>query len=753
MHAFLDRVGRLCARHHWYVIAVWLAIAVGLVVLRSAYGGSFQNNYTVPGSASDKGLAVLTSAFPTQSNNAGQIVFAARPGTQLSASEDVVNESVANVGKLPHVLGATSPYASANSPTVSKNGTTAYATVNFDVATNTLDNAYLDRLHDAVKPATDAGLTVDYGGAAGQVAHHTDDRISEAIGLACALVLLLIMFVSLVAAAIPLVAAGFSVIAGLSTLGLLAAAFTFPTTGPTVATLLGLGVAVDYGLFQVARHREQVDQGEPIIESIGRANARSGSSIVVAGTTVIIAILGLFVAGVPFISALGVSAAVVVAVTMLSALTLVPALMGLARGTVRSELDRRRDRRRRAAAPATATTESKTATEPARPDPDHVHENSAFARWGRRVSGRPWPWAIGAVILLVIITIPLFFITFGQLDAGTDPRSDTDRRAYDLIADGFGAGANGPITVLVSVSPGQSQSDTQTLLTNTQQTLQKTPGVASVSPPSVNQAGTTGLMNVIPKTNPQAAATTSLVNDLRTSVLPSLPAPAYMTGSTVGNVDFTERTVQRLPWLIAAVVLLSLVLLTTAFRSLAIGIKAAAMNLLSVGAAYGVVVAVFQWGWGSSLIGMDEKVPIPAFVPMLMFAIVFGLSMDYEVFLISRIHEAYARTRDAHRSVALGIGGTARVITTAAAVMVVVFSSFVADSDPTVKMLAVGMAVSVLIDASVVRMVLVPAVMSLLGDHAWWLPRWLDKVLPHLSIEEEPEEAPAEARGRVAVRR
>jgi RND superfamily putative drug exporter len=462
---------------------------------------------------------------------------------------------------------------------------------------------------------------------------------------------------------------------------------------------------------------------------------------------VIIAILGLFVAGVPFISALGVSAAVVVAVTMLSALTLVPALMGLARGTVRSFVDRRRERRERHARAAAHKPPAAAVHN------DHAHENSGFARWGRRVSGRPWPWAIGAVILLVVITIPLFFIRFGQLDAGTDPTSDTDRRAYDLITEGFGAGANGPITVIVNKPAGQSSSDFQTLLGNTQQTLQKTPDVASVWPPSVNQGGTAAIMNVIPKSNPQAEATTSLVNNLRDDVLPAVSAPTYLTGTTVGNVDFTERSVQRLPWLIAAVVLLSLLLLTAAFRSLAIGIKAAVMNLLSVGAAYGVVVAVFQWGWGSSLIGMDEKVPIPAFVPMLMFAIVFGLSMDYEVFLLSRVHEAYVRSHDSHRSVAIGIGGTARVITTAAAVMVVVFASFVADSDPIIKMLAIGMAVSVLIDASVVRMVLVPAIMSLLGDHAWWVPRWLDKILPHIDVEGSGAPLPAEHRKPLPVGR
>ncbi|GFJ96617.1 MMPL family transporter [Phytohabitans rumicis] len=338
------------------------------------------------------------------------------------------------------------------------------------------------------------------------------------------------------------------------------------------------------------------------------------------------------------------------------------------------------------------------------------------------VSSHPWPWGIAALVILGLLAVPLFSIRFGQVDAGTDPTSQTDRRAYDLIASGFGPGANGPLTVVVSLPSGQSSTDTQNTLSSLQQTLAKTAGVASVSTPQVNQAGTTAVLNVIPTTGPQDAATTDLVGDIRDDVLPPTKLTTYVTGSTAGNVDFTDRVVSRMPLLIAAVVFLALLLLTAAFRSLSIGLKAAAMNLLSVAAAYGVVVAVFQWGWGSSLVGVDETVPIPAFVPMLMFAIIFGLSTDYEVFLLSRVHEAYLSTKDSHRSVAIGIGSTARVITTAAAIMIVVFTSFVIDPDPTVKMLAVGMAASVLIDASIVRMVLVPSVMSILGDRAWWIP-------------------------------
>ena len=347
----------------------------------------------------------------------------------------------------------------------------------------------------------------------------------------------------------------------------------------------------------------------------------------------------------------------------------------------------------------------------------------------------PWPWAIAATLVLVILSIPLFSLRLGQLDAGTNPTSESIRRAYDLMAKSFGPGSNGPLSVVISLPKDNSAQDNQTLLSNAQQTVSTTPDVASVGAPSVNGAGDTAVMTVVPASSPQDAATTHLVNELRSSVLPKVPATTYVVGSTAGYVDFTAKISKRMPYLILVVVALAFLLLTVAFRSLVIAIKAAVLNLLSVGAAYGVVVAIFQWGWASSLVGIHEKLPIPAFVPMLMFAIVFGLSMDYEVFLISRVHEAWVKLGDAHRSVAIGIGGTARVITTAAAIMVVVFISFVLDPDPTVKMLAVGMAVAVLIDASVIRMVLVPAVMALLDVHAWYIPRWLDRITPNIDIE------------------
>jgi len=735
----LERLAGVAARRHWVFIIVWVVILGGLLAAKNAIGGEYVNNYTISGSDSANGLNLLNTTFPQQGGYGGQIVFHAKSG-KVSAQQSAVNQSVSNISKLPNVIKAVSPFASSNTGAVSKDGTIAYANVSWNVNPNSLDTSYLDKLNNAVAPATKAGLQVAYGAGAGEIGQKTSDLKSEVIGLACALVLLLIMFWSLMAAAIPLVAAIFSVLTGLALLALLAKVVTFPTTAPTIATLLGLGVAVDYGLFMVARHREQVDGGMGVLSSVRRAAGTSGAAIVVAGSTVAVSVLGLYISGVGFVGALGLAAALVVVVTMISALTLVPAFMGLVKEGVRALPARARARKegltvqQQAAATAAATHEQ--------------HEHSAFARWGRMVSAHPWPWGVASAAVLIVLAIPLFSITLGQPDNGTNPKSQSNRQAYDLISEGFGVGVNGPLTVVVKL-PKQSSSANNSLLSTMQSDISKTANVASVTPAAINSSGTTAVFNVIPTTRPQATQTTALVNTLRDNVLPKEHATSYVTGTTAGAVDFTKQITSRLAWLIIAVVAISFLLLTTAFRSVVIAIKAAILNILSIGAAYGVIVAIFEYGWGKSVIGLQSTLPIPAYVPMLVFCIVFGLSMDYEVFLLSRVHEAWLETRDAHRAVAIGIGATARVITTAAAIMIVVFTSFVLNPDPTVKMLAIGMAFAVLIDASLVRMCLVPAIMSLLGSHAWWLPRWLEPIVPKIQLEES---APQPTEGQQVVR-
>ena len=735
MNKVLERLGGFAARRHWIVIITWLVILGGLLAAKREFGGAFVNDYTVPGSSSSNGLNLLNSDYPQQGGYGGQIVFHASHGT-VTQQETAVNQATSNVAKLPHVIKAVSPFASPDSGAVSKNGTIAYSSMSWTDNPAGLTTSYLNELNNAVAPARKAGLEVQYGGGAGEIGQQTSDTESEVIGLACALVLLLFMFGSFITAAVPLVSAIFSVGAGLSVVGLLASVTTFPTTAPTVATLLGLGVAVDYGLFLTARHREQLDRGMDVVTSASRAEGTSGAAIVIAGSTVVVAILGLYISGVPFVGAMGLAAAIVVAITMAAALTLVPSFMGLVKNNVRSVAARARAHREGISAQQQAK-QTSVSTE------EH-HERSAFARWGRRVSMQPWPWGVASVLVLLVLAIPLLSINLNQPDNGTNPTTDSSRQAYDLITDGFGQGANGPLTVVVKL-PRQSSSADQSLLNSMTKGVAGTHGVASVSPASVNSAATVAVFNAVPATSPQAKATTSLVKTLRDDVLPKYHATTYVTGTTAGNVDFTDQVSGRMLILILAVVAIAFLLLTMAFRSVVIATKAAILNLLSIGAAYGVIVAVFQWGWGANLIGVHTTSPIPAYVPMMVFAIVFGLSMDYEVFLLSRVHESWIATGEAHRSVAIGIGSTARVITTAAGIMVVVFSSFVLNDQSAVKMMAIGMAAAVLIDASIVRMILVPAIMSLLGAHAWWMPRWLEPVLPHLHLEGSEAAAAAAA--------
>jgi len=725
VNRLLERLGGFAARRYWIGIVAWLIILGGLLAAMHEFGGTYVNNYTVPGSSSSDGLNLLNSEYPQQGGYGGQIVFHARHGT-VAQQEAAVNQATSNVAKLPYVIKAVSPFASSKTGAVSPNGTIAYSSVSWADNPAGLDSSYLTRLDNAVGPARRAGLDVEYGGGAGEIGQQTSDTVSEVIGMAFALLLLLAMFGSFITAAVPLVSAIFSVGAGLSVVGLLASVITFPTTAPTVATLLGLGVAIDYGLFLTARHREQLDRGMDVVTSASRAEGTSGAAVVIAGSTVVVAILGLYISGVPFVGSMGLAAAIVVAITMCAALTLVPSFMGLVKNNIRSLPARARAHREGISAQQQA---KQTA-----PATREHHEHSAFARWGRRVARQPWPWGIASVLFLLVLAIPLLSINLGQPDNGTNPLTDSSRRAYDYISDGFGQGANGPLTVVVRL-PKQSGSADSSLLSSMTKGVAGTRGVASVTPASVNNAATVAVFNAIPTTSPQATATASLVKTLRDDVLPRYHATTYVTGTTPGNVDFTDQISSRMLLLILAVVAIAFVLLTMAFRSVVIATKAAIMNLLSIGAAYGVIVAVFQWGWGASLIGVHTTSPIPAYVPMMVFAIVFGLSMDYEVFLLSRVHESWIATGEAHRSVAIGIGSTARVITTAAGIMVVVFSSFVLNDQAAVKMLAIGMAVAVLIDASVVRMILVPAIMALLGARAWWMPRWLEPVLPHLHLE------------------
>ncbi|MFC8513949.1 MMPL family transporter [Streptomyces sp. NPDC057257] len=717
----LHRLGRWCARRAWWVLGTWLLVAVAALGADRAWGGTYDDDFSLPGTSVQTGSDLLDAhGSKAVRGTASQIVLHT-DDEALDGHRSAVDETVTALAKLPEVLSVTDPLTTPGA--VSADAATGIVTVRFTESPATFDKSYLDRVDHAVQPLRTDHVQVEYGGPLGQLARpEAADRLSEVIGLTTAVVVLLAGFGSLAAAGVPLLTAVIALLTGISLLGLLAAAFTFGNAAPTLATMMGLGVGIDYALFLTTRHRRLLrdsgDGADPA-EAAGRAVATSGRAVIVAAVTVALALGGLYASGVGFIGSLGAAAGITVLVAAVAALTLAPAFLGI----TGRRIDRWRVRT---------------------PVDEPTGTADTWHRWAGTVGRRPWLFLVLGVVVLGALSIPTASMRLGHIDHGADPTGYTDRRAYDLISDGFGPGTNGQFTVVVDV--GGQQSDIKELSASLHDALAAAPGVARASTPTGTADQALLTATVTPDTGPEDQGTSDLLHRLEDETLPAALAGSgahgYVTGVTAAQLTFRDVVTDRLPVIIGVVVAAAFLLLLTVFRSFLVALKAALLNLLSIGAAYGVVVAVFQWGWGGSLLGVDEPVPVESYVPMMMFAIVFGLSMDYEVFLLSRIRESWLHTKDNHLSVATGLAGTARVITCAALIMTSVFLAFLLSTNVVIKMLALGLGVSVVIDATVVRLVLVPATMYLLGRANWWLPHWLDRLLPHLDPEGPAPTAP-----------
>jgi RND superfamily putative drug exporter len=712
MSQFLFRLGRRCATHPFRTIGVWVLIGVAVFAWNGIAGGDPVNDYRVPGVESQQASDTLADQFPDFAGTSGRVVFHVDEGRiDDPANRATIGASVAQLADGDDVTVVADPFDPAAS-TVSPDGRTAFAAVQYSELT--LQPEHYDEVVDAIEPAREAGVQTEVSGDIAWAGTEVEGQ--EGIGLMVALVVLLVAFGSVIAAGIPIATALIGVAIGLAGLGIMSGFTDVPDTSPVLAIMIGLGVGIDYALFVVTRFRQHLHEGMPVADAAGRANATAGQAVLFAGTTVVIAIVGLLLAGLPSVTSMGFAVAITVVVSMLIAVTLLPGLLGWAGGRI----DRFAIHRRKAT--------------------DAAHETFS-GRWAHRVGRRPGRYAVTALVGMVALAAPVLALRVGFADDGSAAPDSTQRLAYDLTTDAYGPGFNGPLTVVVEGSEG---GDT---VTRVHDALVATDGIAMVSPPLTNEAGDTTVMFANPTTAPGDEATAELLDQVRGDVLPAAVdgtgATAQVTGSTAFFEDLSARISERLPLFIAAVVALSFVLLAIVFRSVLVPLKAAFMNVLSIGAAYGVIVAIFQWGWGKGLVGLDETVAINPFVPLIMFAILFGLSMDYEVFLLSRIREEWLRSGDSHTSVVDGLGATARVITSAALIMISVFLGFVVGDDVTIKMFGIGLATAVLLDATVVRMVLVPATMALLGNANWWLPGWLDRLLPHLDLEGGAQVEPA----------
>ena len=700
MSHLLYRLGRFCARRPWTVVGSWLVVAVLVVAASGTLGRELEDSFEVPGLDSQQATELLAAARSDEAGLTAQVVVTPRDDRTTFFASPAAREALAQVQSgvtaLPRVLGASDPARAlaagperaVTSGAVSSDGRVALIRVRYPVLEE-LEAGDLENLKAfGVRAGEGSPLRLEMGGDLFFAFEEPETGTGELVGVVAAAVILLLAFGSLIAMGLPIGIALFGLALGISAMPVIAHLIEIPSWAPELGSMVGLGVGIDYALFLVTRHREYLARGLPVEESVGRAVATAGQVVVFAGGTVVIAILGLAVAGVPFITAGGIAISAIVLIMVLASVSLLPAFLGLAGPWIN-----------RLGVPRINTG-------------DEAKVGRRWQRWGGHVSRHARAYTVGVTVVLLALSAPVLALQVGNPDEGTLPETRTERRAYDLVAAGFGAGVNGPLVIAADISKDPD------VLRPLLSAIRGDEGIASVAAPDVD-AGVATLV-AFPTTGPQDDATRETLERLRAQVLPSVlaqsPARAHVGGQTASFADVSDRVSDRLPLFIAGVLVLSFLLLVLVFRSILVPLKAVVMNLLSIGAAYGVLVMVFQWGWGAGLIGLESTVPIVSFIPMFMFAILFGLSMDYEVFLLSRVREEYLATGDHATSVVHGIAGTARVITSAALIMISVFLGFALGDDPTTKMFGLGLATAILIDATIVRLVLVPAVMTLLGD-------------------------------------
>jgi putative drug exporter of the RND superfamily len=748
----LTKIARFSVRHKRVVVfGIWIPAAIIIAIISGITGSAFSTSMDLPESESRDVINILEQVNPQQAGGSAQIVFSSSIGFKDPALQKSINDVLAKVDAITDVDVA-GPFATPGQ--VSQNGKIAFARVETKQMTVEEMASLAEDIEAVVDPLKSGSLQIEYGG---ELFGTFETPESEVLGLLAAMIILVLAFGSVLAMGLPIGIALIGLVMAVSIVGLASHLASMPDAVTSMVGMIGLGVGIDYALFIVTRFRESLHDGLSVEDAVVEAIDTSGRAVIFAAITVIIALLGLLAIGLPFVSGLAIGMAISVAVMMIAAVSLLPSLIAMAGERV--------DNTTRAAMIslvvfvvsaligffsgiiaffqagvliAALVQVARFFVKPLRTPLPHRaqnnHQESFWWRWSRMIQRRPWVSLLASLVILCTFAIPMFSMRLGFGDAGNAAKDTTTRKAYDLIAEGFGPGFSGPLLITVDGADKQQ-------LGAFVQKLNSTEGIAMAMPIPV-KSETISLVMLYPKTAPQDEATTTLVHTLRDEVIPSANVNAKVGGWTAGQVDFADYLSQRLPLLIAIVLILSFILLMAVFRSVLVPLKAVFMNLLSVGAAYGVIVAVFQWGWFGSIIGIDKPGPVEAWAPMFLFAIVFGLSMDYEVFLLSRMKEEFDRTGDNTTAVADGVAATARVITAAALIMVCVFAAFVLGDDRQLKLFGLGMAFAVFIDATVVRMLLVPATMELLGDRNWWIPKWIDRVLPSIDVEGHHHEYP-----------